>query len=147
MLHLSGRCHCVLYGRHRWRDPRVPCSHGRGMAPHSPHPLALYAPLSPAHLSALDSRSRFRIGPPLSSFFLLARCLHAFLPSEPHPLLFPHSSSHRERTMAMLFPTSCPTSDPPPRCLHSSALRHHPYPPSYKCPFACLSSIPPSDPK
>jgi hypothetical protein len=41
MLHLSGRYHCVSYESRRWRGPRVSCSCGRGMAPHSPRPCTV----------------------------------------------------------------------------------------------------------
>jgi hypothetical protein len=118
-LHLPGRCHCVCCGSHRWWGPRESCSHGRGMAPHSHRPCTV-RPLSPAHLSALD------FSPPspywtLLSFSLLTGTVARTPPCQAYPvlsfLLSPHSNSHQERTMAMLFPISCPTGDPLPRRL------------------------------
>jgi hypothetical protein len=88
MLHLSGRCHCVFCGCRQWRGPCVPCSHGRGMAPHSPRHCTICL-LSPARLSALE----FSPSPPYRTllplvFFLLvgtslARLLGERTPSPP----------------------------------------------------------------
>jgi hypothetical protein len=41
--------------------------------------LALYAPLSPTRLSALDFCPRFRTGPPLSRFFIVGVSLARLL--------------------------------------------------------------------
>jgi hypothetical protein len=118
-------------------------SHGHGMAPHSPRPshcMPLFSrhPIGSQFLPSSPYRTL-----PLVSFSHRHHRSHISLPSEPHPLLFPfpHSSSRRERTMAMLFPTSCPTSDS--SVLLPFLVCGHLRPPGYKCHLACLSSIPP----
>jgi hypothetical protein len=90
-LHMSGRCHCVSVeavgvGTHvsrarvaaAWRRTRLA--------------LALYAPLSPAHLSALEFSPSFLYQTPSLSFLFSLVCRsHASLASEPHPILSPLS--------------------------------------------------------
>jgi hypothetical protein len=116
-----------------------PLSHGRSVVPRSPRPLAQYAPLFSAPLSALDFRSRPRTRPP-SFLFLYAPSPHTppieRTPSPSSPL-FP-TQAH---TGSAPWPTLSPPCDPLVIPLHATsttgALRHHRHPSGYKIP-PCL---------
>jgi hypothetical protein len=118
VLHLLGRCHCVFYGCHWWRGPRVPYSRGRGMAPHSPR----HCTVRPSFLGTLVGSRILALVPvpdPLSRLFIVGVSLARLL---------------AQRTSTPLHAAFVP-----------GALRHHLRPPDYKCHLACLSSIPPPD--
>jgi hypothetical protein len=142
-LHLSGHCHCVFCGRRRWQGPRVLCSCGRGMAPHSPTPRTV-CPLSSARLSSLDSHPC--IGPPPSRSFS-SRHVARTPPWRANPipsfLLFPTRTSTRSAPWRRCSPPCDPLVIPLHATPTSNALHRHFRPPGYKCHLACLSSIPP----
>jgi hypothetical protein len=115
----------------------LPC--GRSVVPHSSRRVAQYAPLFPAPVSALDFRSRSCTGP---LFLFLCGPVARTPPCRSNPipsfLLFPHSTSHWEHTMADAPPhlVTLP-SDSPPRHLHFRCVAPPPPFTSYKMP-PCL---------
>jgi hypothetical protein len=138
-------------GRQCW-GPLAPCSRVAAAWCRTRLVLSCSAPLLffPVPVSALEPRPCSRTGPPLPSRFLLDAVART-PPRRANPIpsfpFFPHSNSRWESAMADALPTSCPTGDPLHAASVFSALRHHLRPPGYKCSCACLSSIPPSDPK
>jgi hypothetical protein len=128
-LHLPGRCHCVCCGSRRWWGPCESCSHGRGMAPHSPRPCTV-CPSFPGTLVG----SRFFasvpvLDPPLIFFTHRHRRSHASLPSVPCPVLSPFaplkltSGAHHGDVVPHLVSHWRPPSTPPPfsvRCATTS---------------------------
>jgi hypothetical protein len=147
-LHLLGRCHGVSYGSRRWWGPHEPCSRGRGMASHSPCPCTVRPSFSGMFVGSRFSPS-FTYRTPLSLSLLYCRRVTRTAPCPvnlaPSFLFLPHSSSLRERTMVMLFPTSYPTGAPLHVASVFGVLRHHLRLPAYKCHLACRSSIPPPE--
>jgi hypothetical protein len=136
----AGRYRCVSYGRRQWQGPRVLLSRGRVMAPHSPRPLALYAPLSPAHLSALGFSPSSRYQTPLSRFFS-HRCVARTSPCRTNPIpSFPTRTSIGSAPWRCCSPPRVPLVIPLHAASVFGALHHHLRPPDYNCHLVCLSS-------
>jgi hypothetical protein len=138
-LRLPGRCHCVFYGRCRWRGPRVSCSCGYGMALHSPRPC-IVRPSFPGALvgSRFSPSSRYRT-PPLILFLvgmLFARLLAERTPSRPFSFS-PTQARIGSTPWRCCSPPRVPLVIPLHVASVFSAMHHHLRPPGYKCHLAC----------
>jgi hypothetical protein len=110
--------------------------------------IALYAPLSPARLSALESSLSFPYWTPPSRSFS-GRHVARTPPWRANPipsfLLFPTRTSLGSVPWRCCSPPRVPLVIPLHAASVLGALRHHLRPPDYKCHLACLPSIPPPD--